>query len=116
MKRRRLARPDFVVELSPYPMTLELFTHAATYCRAVRAHKSSEKIEPKDIRSGGACSCFKDHVLVGVFNGDAATLVHELTHALEHVTEHLELPRGFDNNEPAAYLMAHMYRACVDLI
>jgi len=114
MKRKRLARPDAVLALAPYPMTLHLFTHAATYCRAVRAYKPSERIAPKDIRCGGACSRFNDHILVGVFNGDAATLVHELTHALEHVTEYLELPRGFENNEPAAYLMAHMFRGCID--
>lgn len=115
MKRRRLARSILDLSLAPYPMELHLFTHAATYCRAVKAYRPSETIAPKDIRHGGACARFNDHILVGVFNRDPAILVHELTHALEHIIEHVDLPRGFPN-EPAAYLMAHMYRACVDLI
>lgn len=60
----------------------------------------------------GACSRFSSDIIVGVFSGGLPTLVHELVHATEHAAEFIPLPRGFDHNEPTAYLMQHMFRLC----
>jgi hypothetical protein len=79
----------------------------------VNARKPATKLVLKDLQDDeGACSQFGCHVIVGVFEGGHPTLVHELVHAVEHAAEFIPLPRGFDHNEPTAYLMQHMFRLC----
>jgi hypothetical protein len=48
--------------------------------------------------------------LIGVFDGDEGTLVHELVHTVFEMLSHAGIPISKRNDEVFAYLMAALYR------
>jgi hypothetical protein len=110
----KFPRAAMRLALDPYPVTLHLYTSRATYCRVANDNRSRERLTPKE-RCAGLCTEFGEDVMVGVFDRDPVTLVHELAHAVEHVADHVGLTRGFPN-EPVAYLLERMYRECIPFI
>lgn len=110
----KFPRAKLHLPLDPYPVTLHLYTSRATYCRIANGIRPRERLNPRD-GNDGLCTRFGADVMVGVFNRDPATLVHELAHAVEHVADHVGLTRGFPN-EPVAYLQERMFRECVGAI
>ena len=100
------------LELWPYPMWLHLYTDRARYRRAVNA-RIRNHVAPDVVKGvDGLCSAKASTIWVGVFDFDLGTLVHELTHAQEHITEYLDLPRGWQNVEATCHLKAAVFRKC----
>lgn len=90
--------PSLNLTADPYGVPIRFVT-----CRA-DWHTPSEVVD-----SVGGTQSHGDYLWVGVFDNDMRTLVHELLHAVVRILDHIghEIKPGQD--EPAAYLLDHLY-------
>lgn len=52
-------------------------------------------------------------ICVGVFDGDLATLVHELVHVGIRILKHVGIKPASQNGEPLAYLVDNLYARAI---
>lgn len=64
--------------------------------------------------AGGMTTYFEDgwQQVVGLFNGDRATLVHELSHSVINLFNGVGMPINIDTSEAFCYLIDNLYTQC----
>lgn len=98
-------------QLEPYPYKLILVTDR-TLWQCVRK-KVSPKDQPYDTESAhGVTHAGNGTFVVGVFNGELSTLLHELAHVMVYVFTEIGAPINQDTSEPFAYLLHTTFMAC----
>jgi len=111
----RRKNPVLDLELAPYGMYLHLYNDREKYRQAINALKGARNAVTQERASRADGMCFhhpQGHIWVGVFKKDPSVLIHELSHAVDMITDHVGLPHGTDNGEPRAYLLDYMFSKC----
>lgn len=88
------------VAIRPYGVTLVLTDNRKAFQRLSGA---------SDDGSCGMCVGTGDGYVIGVFDGELSTLVHELTHLILMVAEHNGIDPFSSRGEPLAYLMDDLF-------
>jgi hypothetical protein len=65
----------------------------------------------RPISNNGECfmNSLNSELVIGVFNNELETLVHELTHAVLFITEQRHFSAYDSNGETMAYIMGHLF-------
>lgn len=88
-----------VVPLAPYPATLTLTDSRRTFQKL--SGTSSKGCD-------GMTAVVDGGYVIGWFDGNTATLVHEATHVSLFLMEHCVIDPCATDGEPMAYLMGHI--------
>lgn len=107
----RFPRAAVCRQLKPYPVTFRLYTDRERYAKARAALAPDDPATELD-GNDGECAAYGGVVVIGVFDGGASSLVHEIVHAVEYIADHVGLQSGFDASEPRAYLAQHIFDLC----
>ena len=109
-----------VFRVEPYGWKLRLFTDRAKWARhcaklggepfAGLLSQASEAVGMTDWNAEH-CEC-----VVGVFDGDLATLAHEMTHAAIAILNNAGVKFAATNSEPLAYLVGYLTGECAGSI
>lgn len=88
----------------PYGCKVSLYTDGDAYEK-----KSGYSVEG----CAGLTGWVDGNLSIYVGDEDPATLVHEITHAVLYILEHVGIEPLSSNGEPMAYLMDNMYSAFI---
>lgn len=116
--RRANSRPILRIKLWPYPRRLALFRDVDSYtafldrhCACTRPHEHRPDGHGQMARVVGT-----NIYALGIFDGSAATLVHELAHVVIDCFEDIGLPITHDASEAFCYLQAGLFGACANAL
>lgn len=113
MKRRGAV---VTIPVAPYNVRIHLFTDREQFAADINGVRGGDDFTADDCN--GMTWVTKRHfddIWVGVFAKGAlrlSTLAHELIHAMEWIIDRHDLPHGFNNSEPKAYLYQYMFVEC----
>jgi hypothetical protein len=94
--------------LGIYPAIVIATTSRAEYKR-IYAKRIGRKLKGGLEHADGISSDHHGYYLVGVFNGELGTLVHELAHTAFKILRHVNVPASFKHQEAFAYLQQFMF-------
>lgn len=87
---------------TPYPVSLKVFSDIGEFKEAYK------ELNNKDVDILGCLGMFSRNdcdLIIGVFNNDVVTLVHELSHAVMYIFDTVGIPLSSDNSETYCYYM-----------
>lgn len=120
MARAKKALPPLkTIQIVPYGMRLHLFVDPGRFAQCVNVCRKNRSPLTRKWCAEQSGLCVLDRAdspsdiwMLVNHAGGLETLVHELYHAVERVREHIEIPNGFADNEPAAHLMSYLFEEC----
>lgn len=89
---------------SPYPVQLEVVHDWSTFSKKHKAYRGTEPKEDATI-DGKTCYVADNHVLIGIFDDNRVTLVHELNHFCIYTFGFIGLPINDESSEAYCYYM-----------
>lgn len=100
------------IQIRPYGCEL-MFTQSRNEFRAERAKYTADPIDLDTI--AGCASDFQggSFHIVGVFDGEESTLVHELSHVTIKVMHHIGTEINDQTCEPFCYLLEDLFLQCI---
>jgi hypothetical protein len=107
---------DRKFSVQPYDWNVYFFTDRQAWARFTARRKFGtlkQRMEEAE-SSVGICSCDieRQQAYVGVFDGSAGTLAHEISHTALRILGSAGVRFTADNNEAVAYLIGHMVERC----
>lgn len=100
-----------LIKLNVHPYNYNLFFT----CSKKRFYRERTRITGSQDKPDviGMFSYDSGNAVIGVFDNDKATLVHELAHAVIDIMVYVGMPINIDTTEAFAYLQDKLYQECV---
>jgi hypothetical protein len=102
--------------VEPYGWHIFLFLDAEKWARFVSRRKLGKlrTRRAEALESSGIClsNAAEHECYIGVFNRQAGTLAHEMTHIAMHILSNAGVKVTKNNNEALAYLIGFMVEEC----
>lgn len=98
------------LQINPYPATL-FFTCDREEYNNKREEYTSVPIDTYE--AGGICSDFDDIFLVGIFDNEISTIIHELNHVCIKVFTFIGMNVNLETQEAFCYLHQYLFEQCI---
>lgn len=96
-----MKQKSFTLDASPYERKIRVFLTKEVY-------KKAAKIKDDDLDCDGCTDGDGDLILVGVFDNKIETLVHEMSHAVIEIFDHIGQPINKESEEAFSYLLGNL--------
>jgi hypothetical protein len=114
-RKPSIPKPFARIAVDPYNYDLVVFIDSRKFRDYVNAYRSENKVTQDMLtEAGGLCSALhhRSEMVLGVFNGNSGTLVHELSHVCFRILQSCGVPAEADSSEAFAYLIGHLFLKC----
>lgn len=99
------------IQVAPYPVDVEFIFDEAKY---IRKYKKLKGVTPELSRTDG-CTYYvhESYIIVGIFNKDVVTLVHEINHIAIYTLGYVGLPITDESSEAFTYVVDYLLREAI---
>lgn len=95
-----MKQKSFTLDASPYSRKIRIHVTKSSYKKATKTKD--------DLDCDGCTDDSADLIQVGIFDNKIETLVHELSHAVIEIFDHIGQPINKDSEEAFAYLLGNL--------